>query len=77
MSPERDPGIQRRADLKARAGREERKLLISHAADEKAARLAGGRGRQQFSDLANALLLGAEARLADTAGVRVEPEGDK
>lgn len=75
MSPEsRDPRIQERARDKARAGREERRILISHGAAEKAVRLAGGQGRQQFSDLVNGLLVGAEARLEVTAGVRIEPE---
>ena len=69
MSPaDRDPEIQRRADAKARAGRTERRILISREHADKAARLVGNGTREGFSAFIIGLVRGAAGRAVPRGG---------
>ena len=69
MSPaDRDPEIQRRADTKARAGRTERRVLISKAHAVKASALVGNATREGFSAFIIGLMRAAAGRAVPRGG---------
>lgn len=69
MSPaDRDPAIQRRADSKARAGRTERRILISRDHAAKATLLVGNGTREGFSAFVLGLVRGAAGRAMPRGG---------